>query len=361
MKLSIGLSALACAIALTGCGKKVEYVDFGMPKVKAVQVSSDVEQDSLYFPAVANAAERAPLSFRVSGEVSKLNVKEGDRVKKGDVLAELDPTDYQLDVDNASAKYSVINSQYKRSKPLVAKGLLARSQFDEIAANRLIALSELELAQLRLSFTKLLAPVDGIISRVNLDQFENVQVGQQVVNIHSIDSVEVLIQLPDSLYTNQPEPETLSRIEALVKVPSGNEYPAKIKEFTTEPDPNTGTYTVTLALPMPEQEYILDGMAVEVTTDNYQIGMSRSNGVLIPIEAVFNADGDDIGRDNKFVWLLDENNTVSKQKVTVGKVTKTDLQVVSGLKDQQQVVVAGISRLQEGMEVEVIKQETGNE
>ncbi|MBU2897889.1 efflux RND transporter periplasmic adaptor subunit [Vibrio hepatarius] len=361
MKLFIGLSLLSSAIVLTGCGKENQYVDFGIPKVKAVQVSTDVEQDNLYFPAVANAAERAPLSFRVFGEVSKLNVKEGDRVKKGAVLAELDPTDYQLDVDNASAKFTVIDSQYKRSKPLVAKGLLARSQFDEIAANRQIALSELELAQLRLSFTQLLAPVDGIISRVNVDQYENVQVGQQVVNIHSIDNVEVLIQLPDSLYTNQPEPETLSRIEALVKVPSGNEYRASIKEFTTEPDPKTGTFTVTLALPMPEQEYILDGMAVEVTTDSYQIGLNRSSGVLVPIEAVFNADGDDINRSNKFVWLLNEDSTVTRQKIRVSKVTKEDLQVVSGLTGQQQVVVAGISRLKEGMKVEVIKQETGNE
>ncbi|GLT19355.1 hemolysin secretion protein D [Vibrio zhanjiangensis] len=357
MKLSIGLSVLALAMVLSGCGKEQEYVDFGLPKVKTVQVTGDVEQDGLYFPAVANAAERAPLSFRVSGEVSRRNVKEGDRVRKGDVLAELDPTDYQLDVDNASAKFSVLDSQYRRSKPLVDKGLLAKSQFDEIAANRQIALSELELAKLRLSFTKLRAPVDGIISRVNVDQYENVQVGQQVVNIHSTDSVEVLIQLPDSLYTNQPEPETLSRIKALVKVPSGNEYPASIKEFTTEPDPSTGTYTVTLALPMPEKEYILDGMAVEVTTD-YEIGMNRHGGVLIPIEAVFNADGDDVARDNKFVWLMNKDNTVTKQKIRVGKVTKKDLQVISGLDINQQVVVAGISRLKEGMKVEVIKQET---
>ena len=183
----------------------------------------------------------------------------------------------------------MVDSQYKRSKPLVDKGLLAKSQFDEIAANRQIAFAELRLAQLRLSFTKLLAPVDGIISRVNVDQFENIQVGQQIVNIHSLENVEVLIQLPDRLYVNQPDQETLSRIEALVKVPSGNEYSASIKEFTTEPDPATGTFTVTLSLPMPEEEYILDGMAVEVTSEGDDVGLNLNAGVLVPIEAVFNA------------------------------------------------------------------------
>lgn len=361
MKQWISLGVLSTATILAGCGGDTEYVDFGLPKVKTMEIGSGIQGDNLYFPAVANAAERSHLSFRVAGEISELNVKEGDQVKKGDVIAEIDPTDYKLDVDNASAKFSVVDSQYKRSKPLVDKGLLAKSQFDEIAANRQIAYTELKLAQLRLSFTKLLAPVDGIISRVNVDQFENIQVGQQIVNIHSLDSVEVLIQLPDRLYVNQPDQETLSRIEALVKVPSGNEYSASIKEFTTEPDPATGTFTVTLSLPMPEEEYILDGMAVEVTSEGDDVGLNLNAGVLVPIEAVFNADGDDLNRLNKFVWVLNDDNTVSKQAVTIGKVTKEDLQILDGLESKQQVVVAGISRLREGMKVEVVKQEAGNE
>ncbi|MCC2523649.1 efflux RND transporter periplasmic adaptor subunit [Vibrio coralliilyticus] len=361
MKQWISLGMLSTAAVLAGCGTENQYVDFGLPKVKIMEIGSGVQGDNLYFPAVANAAERSHLSFRVAGEISELNIKEGDQVKKGDVLAKLDPTDYKLDVDNASAKYSVVDSQYKRSKPLVDKGLLAKSQFDEIAANRQIAFAELKLAQLRLSFTKLLAPVDGIISRVNVDQFENIQVGQQIVNIHSLENVEVLIQLPDRLYVNQPDQETLSRIEALVKVPSGNEYSASIKEFTTEPDPATGTFTVTLSLPMPEEEYILDGMAVEVTSEGDDVGLNLNTGVLVPIEAVFNADGDKIDRLNKYVWVLNDDNTVSKQAVTIGKVTKQDLQILDGLESKQQVVVAGISRLREGMKVEVVKQEADNE
>ncbi|MEF1307469.1 HlyD family efflux transporter periplasmic adaptor subunit, partial [Vibrio owensii] len=157
-----------------------------------------------------------------------------------------------------------------------------------------IALAELELAKLRLSFTELKAPVDGVISRVNVDQFENIQVGQYIVNIHSVDRVEVLIQLPDRLYVNQPPTEEhLTGINAVVRVPSGNEYNAQIKEFTTEPDPNTGTFTVTLSLPMPENEYILDGMAVDVTSKDEKTGLDLNIGINVPIEAIFNADGDD--------------------------------------------------------------------
>ncbi|EGQ9109085.1 TPA: efflux RND transporter periplasmic adaptor subunit [Vibrio alginolyticus] len=364
MKGIISLTTLLSTLFLVGCGDKAPEKELEMPRVRVTSLAGSKVDDNLYFPAVANAADRSHLSFRVAGEVSSIMVKEGDKVTKGDVIATLDPTDYELDVDNASARFSVVDSQYRRSRPLVDKGLLAKSQFDEIAAQRQIALAELQLAKLRLSFTALKAPVDGIISRVNIDQFENVQVGQHIVNIHSLERVEVLIQLPDRLYVNQPPTEErLTAIKALVRVPSGNEYNATVKEFTTEPDPTTGTFTVTLSLPMPEEEYILDGMAVEVTSKDENVGLDLNLGINVPIEAIFNADGDELGRENKFVWVLNDDNTVSRKQVRAGKASKTSIQILDGLMLKDKVVIAGVSRLRDGMKVEVIQematQETG--
>lgn len=347
---------LISLMVLAGCGHPDTTERDRTPKVKVAR-SGNMTKDSLYFPAVANAAERSRLSFQVAGEIRKINVKEGNRVKAGDVLAELDPTEYQLNVDNALARYTVIDSQYRRSSPLVEKGLLAKSQFDEIAAQRQIALAELDLAKLRLSFTRLLAPVDGIISRVNADQYENVQVGQQVVNIHSLDNIEVLIQLPDRYHATQPTSRELSKVQAMVRVPSGNEYPARVKEFTTEPDPATGTFTVTLTLPMPDAELILDGMAVEVTAkQGVEHLLSPVGTVAVPVEAVFNADGDELDRSQKFVWVLNADNTVSKHAVRLGKASKTEVQIVQGIRAQDAVVVAGLSRLRDGVTVDVVKE-----
>nr|WP_319536749.1 efflux RND transporter periplasmic adaptor subunit [uncultured Vibrio sp.] len=360
MRRIIALAILSSALFISGCGDKGPDKEVETPRVKVVSLEGSKVDDNLYFPAVASAADRSHLSFRVAGEVSSIKVKEGDMVKKDDIIATLDPTDYQLDVDNASARFSVVDSQYRRSRPLVDKGLLAKSQFDEIAAQRQIALAELKLAQLRLSFTTLKAPVDGIISRVNIDQFENVQVGQHVVNIHSLDRFEVLIQLPDRLYVKQPPTEErLTSIQAVVRVPSGNEYTGTVKEFTTEPDPATGTFTVTLSLPMPKDEYILDGMAVEVTSKDQKVGLDLDVGINVPIEAIFNADGDDLSRENKFVWVIKDDNTVSRKQIRTGKASKTSIQVLDGLELNDQVVVAGVSRLREGMKVEVVEQETG--
>ncbi|MFH0261629.1 efflux RND transporter periplasmic adaptor subunit [Vibrio barjaei] len=351
------VSILVLAAIISGCSKPEVGTREEVPKVRVTEIGKTELKNSLYFPALAMAADRSHLSFRVSGEISSIDLKEGDFVKKGDVLAALEPTDYQLAVDNAQARFGVIDSQFRRSSPLVKKGLLAQSQFDEIAAQRAYAKAELELAKLRLSFTELLAPVDGVISRVSAEQFENVQIGQQVVNIHSVDEVEVIVQLPDSFSLNQPTNRDLASIETLVRVPSGNEYTARLKEFTTEPDPSLGTFTATLVLPMPKNEYILDGMAVDVTSKAKDVGLNLTRGVSVPIEAVFNQDGDSLNDNEKFVWLLNEDSTVTKQKVTTGKVSQTTIQIVDGLEQTQQIVIAGIARLRDGIKVEVLSQE----
>lgn len=357
MKFLFPISLITSALFLSGCTPPVQQTEIVPPVVTAYSVNDQATTDKLYFPAVATAADRSQLSFRVAGEIQKLVVKAGDFVKEGQLIASIDTTDYRLAVDDAKARYSVANSQYKRSKPLVDKGLLAKSQFDELAAQRKIAKAELDLANLRLSFTSLRAPAEGVISRVSVEEFENIQVGQQVANIHSTTAVDITLQVPDKVYANQPDAKVIDTIESIVRLDNGSEYIAKIKEFTTEPDPTSGSYMVTLTMPMPKDKFILDGMAVEVTTDSKEIGINTPEGISIPIEAIFNADGDKLDSSEKYVWLINEQNVVTKQPIVTNKVSSSGVRVVKGISQGDRIVVAGVSRLRDGMTVQLSKQE----
>ncbi|MGJ7094469.1 efflux RND transporter periplasmic adaptor subunit [Vibrio hannami] len=352
------LAILGASFLIAGCGEAPSAEKKAPPKVRVLQLGDGTsgKSDKSYFPAIASAADRSHLAFRISGEISKLNVNEGDKVSKGQVIAELDPTDFKLTVDNAQAAYTVANSQYERSAQLVEKGLLAQSQFDELAAQRKRAKAELDLAKLRLTFTKLRAPMDGIISRISVEKFENIQAGQQIVNIHNLNAVDIVVQVADQAFANRRDID-LRALEALVRVDSGEEYTATLKEFTTEQDPNTATYTVTLTMPMPENQLILDGMAVEVTEKTELPGIEVSSIINIPIEAVTNPDGELLDRENKFVWVVNEDNTVTKTKVVTGEIAFEKIQVLSGLEQGQKLVVAGLTRLTDGMEVSPIEQE----
>ncbi|WP_375749045.1 efflux RND transporter periplasmic adaptor subunit [Vibrio sp. HN007] len=358
MKMNYFATALISSLLLAGCGKPLLENNKPLPRVKVIQLGDKLshQDDRAYLPAIASAADRSQLAFRVSGEVSVLNVNEGDLVAKGDVIAEIDPTDFQLTVDNAQAAYNVANSQYERSAQLVKKGLLAQSQFDELAAQRKRAKAELDLAKLRLTFTKLRAPMDGIISRINVEQFENIRAGQQIVNIHNANEVDIVAQIADQIFINRKEFDK-EAVEVVVRVASGDEYIAKLKEYTTEQDPATATYTITLTMPMPDNQLILDGMAVEIYADKSDVALDSVSSIVIPIESITNPDGEALDRENKFVWVLNDDNTVTRIKVETGRIAFDSIQVLSGLQPGQKLVVAGLARLSEGAEVMPIEQE----
>ncbi|KLV04758.1 hemolysin secretion protein D [Photobacterium aquae] len=349
---------LAAGAVLSGCEKAEVEPRTIIAPVAVAEVKLAQAAPQLTFPAVAAAANKSSLSFRVAGEVSFIAVRPGDRVKKGQLLARLDPTDYKLGVDDAQAKFNVSDSQYRRSAKLVKQGFLPQSQFDELKAQRRIAKARLDLAKLDLTFTQLLAPFDGVISRVPVEQFENIQVGQMVMNIHRADQVDVIIQAPDMIYSQSTAVEVQdSKPGARIILSDGMEYKAFLKEFTTEPDPDLGSFLVTLTMPMPTDRFILDGMAVEVRVDAQKLNVYREGEPVIPLEAVFNEDGDDLALDNKFVWVVNGDNTVSKRKVVTDKVVPNGVRLLSGLSAGERIVVEGGNRLREGQQITIVGKE----
>ncbi|MCG3863631.1 MULTISPECIES: efflux RND transporter periplasmic adaptor subunit [unclassified Photobacterium] len=354
------LTLVICTVwLLQGCEKPAVEPREDPPLVKVQQVQSGKQSPKLTFPAVASAADKSVLSFRIAGEITQILVRSGDTVKKGQVLARLDPRDYTLEVDDAQAKYNVINSQYRRSATLLKNGYLPQSQFDELKAKRSIAQANLDLAQLKLSFTTLKAPFSGVISTIPVEQFENIKVGQQIMNIHSTDSVDIEIQAPDMIYSKQSilDVDKGQRSTAKAILPNGVKYAVTLKEFTTEPDPESGSFLVTLTMPMPKEQFILEGMSVEVEADAQKLQVYKVGQQIVPLEALFNLDGDDIAASHKYVWILTPEYTVSKRLVVTDKVVPEGVRLKSGVKQGELVVVTGVNRLREGQKVVVFTKE----
>ncbi|PSW14225.1 efflux RND transporter periplasmic adaptor subunit [Photobacterium rosenbergii] len=351
---------LGGTILLAGCEKATVEPRTVVSPVSVAEVRMAESAPQLTFPAVAAAADKSSLSFRVQGEISFIAVRPGDQVKKGQLLARLDPTDYKLEVDDAQAKFNVADSQYRRSAKLVKQGFLPQSQFDELKAERRIAKARLDYAKLNLTFTELKAPFSGVISRVPVEQFENVQVGQLVMNLHLADQVDVIIQAPDMIYSQSTAVEVQeSKPGAKILLEDGAAYQAFLKEFTTEPDPDLGSFLVTLTMPMPKDRFILDGMAVEVKIDAQKLKVYRKGEPVIPLEAIFNEDGDELAMDNKFVWVVNDDNTVSKRKVVTDKVVPQGVRLLEGLVAGEHIVVEGANRLREGQSVTIVDKEAG--
>ncbi|NQZ90997.1 MAG: efflux RND transporter periplasmic adaptor subunit [Moritella sp.] len=360
-KFSSIVIALSAITILQGCEKPIIEPRQKIQLVKIETVQLAAETARLSFPAVAVAADKSSLSFRLQGEVTSVTAGPGDRVTKGQILAQIDPTYYRLEVDDAKAEYAIADSQYRRSAKLVDQGYIAPSQFDELKAQRRIAKARLDIAKLNLSFTELKAPFSGVISHVPIQQFENVQVGQQVMNIHSTTTVDIQLQAPDIIYSQSSAVEIeTSRPGAKVITADGMEYEAHLKEFTTEPDPEVGSFVITLTMPMPKDRLILDGMAVEVRADAQKLNIYKKDEPFIPLEAILNEDGDDLNATQKFVWVVNSDNTVSKRQVVTDKVINEGVRLSSGLAVGEKIVVAGGNRLREGQSIKIFDESMNN-
>ena len=121
-KLSYFTLLLASSFLLAACEKPVETFKAVSRPVKTIVIAGQTVNDTRTFPAEVDAIQKADISFRVSGKIQKILVREGDEVKKGQILAELDPTDFKITLNDRQASYSTAKANFDRAKELVAKG-----------------------------------------------------------------------------------------------------------------------------------------------------------------------------------------------------------------------------------------------
>ncbi len=339
---------LATALLLVGCSKEevVEKSEVVRP-VKIMTVQAGTASFSHGFPGKVRASRRSELSFKVSGPLVSLPVEEGQHVKKGDLVAQIQKRDFQTALDEAKARNLEAEKQFRRYKELYAKKQVSRADYDRYRAARDVARAQLEDARNALKDTSLLAPFDGVISKRFVENFQKVQANEPIVNLQDITRIEILVNVPELLMAELRDQKKL-QIHASFETIPGKEFPLTVKEFSTQADPATQTYQVVTVMDQPAEANILPGMTAMVKAQASPAVHDADRNILIPAIAVLDAPGNE-----PYVWLLDkEKSTVHKTRVTVGRLEGSkNIFIKDGLKDGDIVVIAGIMQLEEGMKV----------
>jgi RND family efflux transporter MFP subunit len=310
------------------------------------------------FPGRVQATRRAELSFRVSGQLQEILVKEGDLVEAGQVLARLDPADYEVVFEDRQASFDNARRNFARAKELVADGNISRIDFDRMEAEFRSASAALSQAELNLEYTVLTSPFKGRIAQRRVENFEDVRAQQTVFWLQNIDQLDVIIDLPESVVRsvqssprrdlNPTEDEEISRITAFARFEGRSEtrFPLRPKEIATQADPQTQTFRATFTMDAPSEFTVLPGMTANVNLD--LTGAVDREGIRwVPARAV-QADSGLKPR----VWVLDPATmTVESRAVEVGRMSGRLIQVFSGLEGGEEIVAVGAPYLAEGMKV----------
>ncbi|NRA61451.1 MAG: efflux RND transporter periplasmic adaptor subunit [Psychrobium sp.] len=344
---------------MVGCNEQeTAAVETFTPMVKIIDVSTLSESSVRKFPAQVEATTDSHLAFRVNGEIQNFAVKAGNRVTKGQILAQLDPRDFIISVNDRTARHALALSQFNRAKELLAKKIASQAKFDEAQANLLVAKSNLTSAKTSLEYATLRAPYDGVIAKVHVEKHQNIRAQQVILNMQNSDSIDVSIYLPERLTAlinkdsgYQPDVEFDSF--------PGERFKLAVKEWDTQADPVTRTFKVVFTLALPEGKNILPGMSGSVYADLAKATTGNFNHIVLPVSAVFSAENLKADAKEQFVWVVNHDMQVSRQAVTVGELTRDGLIIKSGLNGDELIVGAGVHYLKEGTIVRAWTRERG--
>ena len=360
----VTLASLTLLISL-GCGSGQEEARETIRPVRYQEVLSSGEGQIRTFTGVARAGLESNLSFKVSGTILTLPVKLGDKVKEGELIAEIDPSDYliqkqeaeaslissQAQARNAQADYSRIRALYENNN--ASRGELDNARASSESADAQVEASKkrLELSDLQLSYTRLTSPVDGAIAEVYVEVNENVSTGEKIVTITSGTNTEVTVAVPEILISLIQDG---SPVEITFDAIPGKTYTGTVSEVGVAATSAATTFPVTIRVDG-ENGNILPGMAAEVAFRfRYQ---ENGSTIFVPSVSV----GED--RQGRYVFLLEEESGTDgdtdiyitrKIPVTVGNISAEGIEIVQGLRGGELIVTAGVRRISDGQRVKLL-------
>ncbi len=349
----------AVALAVSGCSdeKKAETKEVIRP-VKVVEIAEAGDSRALDYSGAVKARVEMNLGFRVAGKITDRRVNIGDRVKPGDLLAQIDPTDYQLAVKTAEANLAAAEKGVatadlanKRAQQLFDKSVTAKSQmeqaalsYDQAVSTRDAAASSVDQARNQVAYTELKADRSGIVTSISADTGAVVAAGTPVATVALDGEKEVQIAVPENDIAQFKPGKT---VKASFWSDNKLVLDGKVREVSGSADAQSRTFSVRVSLP--NDDRVLLGMTATVEA---AMGNAETN-VAIPLSALVEKDG------KKIVWIVDRNaSTVHAREIKVADFTGGGVHVADGLKTGDLVVAAGTQFMAENLKVKLPEQQS---
>lgn len=377
---AILMAFLVTLIGLLGCGKEPQPEVMQPPEVIVSRPLKKNVTEFLEFPGITAALEFVEIRARVEGWLQSINFEPGSRVEKGSLLFVIDPRPYQAQVDQdeaalkgREADQNLKIANLKRAEQLLSTGSISQLQYDVQKAEELVAGSQVGIAtanlekdKLNLSYTQVLAPIAGTVSRnyVDVGNLVGAKDKTLLTEIVNDDSVYVyfdvserdLLMLLRRWPRIQSEFPDRERPPAYLQLADEKGFPHEGKIDFSEPrvDPSTGTLRVR-AIFANEKKVLVPGLFGRV-----RVPLAEKEALLVPELAV------GIAQAGRYVLVVNKDQVVEQRLVETGRLEGTLRVIEKGLKPDELVVINAIQRARPGAKVapkqssiEVPAQETG--
>ncbi|MBP5479926.1 MAG: efflux RND transporter periplasmic adaptor subunit [Bacteroidaceae bacterium] len=329
------------AIALYSCGGNSETTDESV-YVNVVEAVNADQLGTQTFTGKTKTAEEANVSFRVSGPISRVYVKEGDMVTRGQVIAEMDNRDYQIQFNATKAEYEDIKATAERVIALYKEGNTSAQAYDKARYGLEQITQKFAHHKDQLEDTKLKSPITGYIKEKIHEAGETVAAGMPVFTVAGGSGLEVEINMSANDYGRR---DKFTSFSCEFDVMEGETFPLEVVRISNEAN-TSQLYTVRLRMKGNyDKKKITAGMStiVKATLEDEDHGV-----VNVPTSAVLNKDGKTI------IYMYDDGVARAKD-VTVLQLNRDGSSNVKGIKKGSKVVATGVRNIVDGQKVKPIK------
>ncbi|UTW63113.1 efflux RND transporter periplasmic adaptor subunit [bacterium SCSIO 12741] len=358
MKLYAFILIMGWSFLMVGCSEEETVKEEIIRPVRYLVVGNSDGGSNRTYSGTAKAGDEIELSFRSGGVLVGVNVKKGQRVKKGDLIARLDNVEAELDFEKSKAELrsaeSSLNtnqSELNRSKSLYEKNSISLSEYQSAKNNYQSALSQYQLAlrnkqikEQQIKYGFIYAPKDGVIASTNGRVNERVSAGHVFAELNAGEQIKVALGIPENVIN-----KVLVGMETSITFSSlpDQAFKGSVLEVSPVVTENSSTYPVDIAIETPSQS-IRPGMAAQVSF-HWQSDADQGNRVMVPVKTV----GEDGGGNFVFLIEKDGDNTgiARKTYVEVGRISDSGFEIKKGLNNGDWIATAGIQTLLDGQKV----------
>ena len=345
-------------VAVSGCTETQLPDEPRLRPVRYLMVTDDSVVRDRSFSGTLKSSLESRLSFKVSGTATSVPVQIGQRLQRGDLIAQLDSAEYALQVEQSQASLVQAEanernaaSTYERTKGLYANDNASRNDLDASRANAESAQAQvraaakaLEIARLNESYTRLYAETDCSIASIDVEVNENVSAGQQIAVVSCGDDFEVALDVPESVISTIDEYTPVSLTFGSI---AGTLFTGEVTEIGVAAGTGSAAFPVVVAV-NERHPSLRSGLAADVV---FQFdSTSLDGGVVLPLAAVIEEPA------GTFVFIAESAEdageaVVRKRPVSLGELTQSGIEILSGLAPGDRVVTAGLSAIRDGQRV----------
>ncbi len=352
---------LACGIIIASCGdKKSNTSKQQAPPPTPVTIAEVTSTDAVYYdeyPATINALDQINITSQVTGYITAIHFKDGQKVKKGQLLYSIDQQVYQANLQQAQANLQLQEANLAKAEKDAARyheldkhDAIAKQQVDYADAalevsKKQVAASKANVSgvQSNVQFSSIRSPLSGTIGISQVKQGTLADAGSTVLNTVSTDNpmaVDFTIDQKNIYQFVKMKDEGTQPKDSIFTIVFGDDvypYPGKISLIDRAVDPQTGTLKIRLIFP-DDEDILKAGMNATLRVKN----TASKKSTLIPYKAVTEQLGE------FYVYVVGDSSKVSQQKVLLGRQIGSNVIIKEGLKEGDKIVVQGVQNLHQG-------------